>query len=551
MTRSAPRPGRAGLWCEATIREGMLGVSSSQQGRPVTSKDGPTYDVVVLGAGSAGCVVAARASEDPGRSVLLVEAGPDYPLLHETPFDLVNSHNNSYTAHDWGFTYQPTAIGRAQPFPRGKVTGGSSAVNTTIALRGMPEDYDGWAAQGNPEWAWEKVLPAFKRLERDLDFGDRPYHGDSGPISIRRYRWEELTEVHQAWLEAAKQLGYPECPDANDPDGWGAGPHPMNKLGRLRVSTAVGYLAPARVRPNLEIRARTLVRRLLVEGGRVAGAEVECDGEVSVIRGRLLVLSSGSLQSPAILMRSGIGARAELQHYGIELVRDVPAVGSNLSDHPALAIVCRAKNPSGLDADQPIVQTILRYTAPGSDQRNDLQIEAFSFSPRGEPALNSFAIAAVLEQSYGRGRVTLASADPNDGPVVEQRFCEDERDTRRLAACFRDTIAFAQSRAMSEVVAQQLFPDPRRSLDDESITDLLQRFAASGYHPSGTLKMGPASDAGAVVDQYGRAHAVEGLVVADASIMPAVPRANTNLTSIMIGEMIGEWLRTRPGTYGL
>ncbi|MCL4230121.1 MAG: GMC family oxidoreductase N-terminal domain-containing protein [Dehalococcoidia bacterium] len=513
--------------------------------------DTTLHDVVVLGAGSSGCVVAARASEDPRRSVLLVEAGPDYEAIRETPYDLVNSHNNSYVAHDWGFTYQATAIGRQQPFPRGRVTGGSSAVNTTIALRGMPEDYDGWAAAGNPEWAWEKVLPAFRRLERDLDFGDRPWHGDAGPISIRRYQGDELTAVHQGFLEASSELGYPGCPDANDPQSWGAGPHPMNKLGRLRVSTAVGYLAPARIRPNLEVRANTTVRRLLLESGRVVAAEVETGDEVTVIRGRLFVLCSGSLQSPAILMRSGVGARPELEALGIDVVRDVPAVGANLSDHPALAVLCRAKDPSLLDADQPIVQTILRYTAPGSDQRNDLQIEAFSFSPRGEAALNSFAIAAVLEQAFGTGRLSLASADPHAPPVVEQRFCEDPRDMSRLIAGFRDTIAFTQTRAMAPLVAQVLFPDPRRSLDDESIADLLQRFASSGYHPCGTLKMGPATDPGAVVDQYGRAHAVENLVVADASIMPSVPRANTNLTSIMIGEMAGEWLRTRPGLHGL
>ncbi len=513
--------------------------------------DSPRYDVVVLGAGSAGCVVAARASEDPSRSVLLVEAGPDYPLVEETPYDLVNSHNNSYTAHDWGFAYQPTALGRSQPFPRGKVTGGSSAVNTTIALRGMPEDYDGWAAEGNPEWAWEKVLPAFKRLERDLDFGHEPWHGDAGPISIRRYPWDELTGVHQAFLEASSELGYPDCPDANDPGGWGAGPHPMNKLGRLRISTAIGYLAPARARPNLEVRANALVRRLIIEGGRVVAAELEVGGQTELVRGRLFVLSAGALQSPAILMRSGVGAGRELEQHGIEVVRDVPGVGSNLSDHPALAVVCRAKNPAMLDLGQPIVQTILRYTAAGSDQRNDLQIEAFSFSPRGEAAPNSFAIAAVLEQAYGRGRVTLASADPHAGPVVEQRFCEDQRDTDRLAGCFRDTLAFTQSRAMKAIVAQVLFPDPRRSLGDESVADLIHRFAASGYHPCGTLKMGPAGDPEAVVDQFGRCHALDGLVVADASIMPSVPRANTNLTSIMIGEMVGEWLRTRPGTYGL
>lgn len=522
-------------------------------GRPWDSRvaggDEP-FDVIVVGAGSAGAVVAARATEDPRRTVLLVEAGPDYGDTAQTPFDLVNSHNNSYTAHDWGFQYRPTRASRETPFPRGKVTGGSSAVNTTIALRGMPEDYDGWAAAGNPEWAWAKVLPAFKRLERDLDFGDRPYHGDAGPITIRRYRRDEMTVVHQSWLEAAAELGYPFCEDANDPDGWGAGPHPMNKIGRLRISTAIGYLAPARARPNLAIRANTLTRRLIIEGGRVVGVEVEAGGVIEVLRGRLVVLSAGALQTPAILMRSGIGPREELERHGIEVVRAVTGVGANLSDHPALAVMCRAKDPSLLDADQPIVQTILRYTAAGSPHRNDLQIEAFSFSPRGE-ALNSFAIAAVLEQAYGTGFVRLSSADPHAPPVTEQRFCEDDRDLARLVQCYRDTIAFTRTKAMRDVIAEVTFPDPRRDLSDESIGELLRRLAASGYHPCGTARMGPASDPGAVVDQYGRCHAVEGLAVADASIMPTVPRANTNLTSIMIGEMVGEWLRTRAHEYGL
>lgn len=516
----------------------------------MVASNGELFDIVVIGAGASGAPIAARASEDYRRSVLLVEAGPDYADGAQTPFDLVNSHNNSYSAHDWGFSYQPTAMGRSAPFPRGRVTGGSSAVNTCIALRGMPEDYDGWAAAGNPEWAWEKVLPAFKRLERDLDFGDRDYHGDSGPITIRRYEWDELTKVHQAWLEASDELGYPRCEDANDPQSWGSGPHPMNKIGRLRVSTAVGYLAPARARPNLQIRANTHTRRLIVENGRVVAAEVEADGEIELIRGRVFVLSAGAIQSPAILMRSGIGPKAELARLGIEPLADVPGVGANLSDHPALAIAATVKDPSILDADQPIVQTILRYTANDSDQRNDLQIEAFSFSPRGGD-LNTFAIAAVLEQAYGVGTLRLKSADPHDRPVIEQRFCEDERDLVRLRQAFRDCISFAKAGPLAAMIDRVIFPNLDVPISDESIDGLLKRFAASGFHPCATARMGPKDDPMAVVDQFGRMHSVRGLMVADASIMPSVPRANTNLTSIMIGEMVGEWLRRRPETYGL
>lgn len=508
------------------------------------------HDIVVIGAGSAGAVIAARASEDPHRDVLLLEAGPDYPLLGETPYDLVNSHNNSYTAHDWRFSYQPTAAGRSQAFPRGRVTGGSSAVNTTIALRGIPEDYDGWAALGNPEWSWERVLPAFNRLERDLDYGDRPYHGDAGPISIRRYPWDELTPAHQAFLDASRELGYPDCPDANDPGSSGAGPHPMNKLGRLRISTAIGYLAPARARPNLRIQGDTLTRRLIVEGERVIAAEVERDGQIALVRGRLFVLSAGAIQSPAILLRSGIGPKDEVVRHGIEFVRDVPGVGNNLCDHPALAVVCTVKDSAIIDFDQPIVQTILRYTAPDSDQRNDLQIEQFSFTPRnGEQ--RAFSIAAVLEQAYGTGTLRLASADPAAAPLIEQHFLEDERDLRRLVACYKDTLAFTAQGPLAALIDDVVFPSRELPLTDESIAGLLRRFAASGFHPCGTVKMGPAEDRGACVDQLGRLHGLDGLAVADASIMPTVPRANTNLTSIMIGEMAGEWLRTRPVEYGL
>jgi choline dehydrogenase len=491
--------------------------------------------------------VASRATVDPRRSVLLVEAGPDYPDTGQTPYDLVNSHNNSYTAHDWGFAYQPTEAGRSVPFPRGRVTGGSSAVNTTIALRGMPEDYDGWAAAGNPEWAWENVLPAFKRLERDLDFGDRPFHGDSGPITIRRYQWDELTKVHQAWLEASDELGYPRCEDANDPDGWGSGPHPMNKIGRLRISTAIGYLSAARARPNLSIQANTMTRRILFEGPRAVGVEVECDGVVSVVRGRTIVLSAGAIQSPAILMRSGVGPKAELSRHGIEVLADQPAIGTRLSDHPALAVAATVRDHSLLDLDHPIVQTILRYTAPDSDQRNDLQVEAFSFSPRGGP-LQHFAVAAVLEQAYGTGTLTLTSADPHAAPIIRQDFLKDPRDLRRLTTCFRDALKFMETGPLAALVEDVTFPSPERELTDEAIGILLQKLAASGFHPCATVPMG----ADGAVDQYGRLHGAEGLLVADASIMPTVPRANTNLTSIMIGEMVGEWVRTRgPELYGL
>lgn len=508
------------------------------------------HDLIIIGAGSAGCAIAARASEDPNRTVLLVEAGPDYPDISHTPFDLVNSHNNSYTDQDWGFDYEPVR-GRPTAFPRGRVTGGSSAVNTTIALRGVPEDYDEWADLGNTEWSWEKVLPAFNRLERDLDFGDAEYHGDAGPITIRRYPDNEMLPQHQAFLETARTLGYPDCPDQNDPWGWGSGPQPMNKLGRLRVSCAIGYLAPARARPNLTLRANTFVRRLVIESGRCTGVEVETEtGETERLSAKTVVLSAGAIMSPAILMRSGLGPATQLETHGIPVVQDIAGVGQNLCDHPALSLQAQVKDPTIIDFDQPIIQTILRYTAEGSDKRNDLQIEQFSFSGRRSEG-NRFGIAAVLEYQYGRGEIRLRSADPREHPVVDNRFCEDERDTQRLVKCFKEAMAFTRAGPLKEMINSVVFPDPSRPLDDDAIAALCKKLSGSGYHPSGTVKMGPASDKMAVVDQYGCCHSVDNLVVADASIMPFVPRANTNLTCIMIGEMIGEWLRTNPARYGL
>ena len=508
------------------------------------------YDVLIIGAGSSGCVIAARLSENPNLQVALVEAGPDYADLAQTPFDLINSHNNSYTDHDWGFQYQPTQQ-RLDRFPRGRVVGGSSAVNTTIALRGMPEDYNEWAEVAGGEWSWSNVLPAFKRLERDLDFPDAPYHGDSGPISIRRYPPSELVPQQQAFLDTALALGYPYCADANDPDGYGAGPHPMNKLGRLRISAAIGYLAPARLRSNLHVHGQTLVRRLLFSGKRCSGVEVEnAAGAVSQINARLVVVCAGALMSPSILLRSGIGPRAELDKLGVDCVADRPGVGKNLSDHPALGVLCDVQAPAVIDFDQPIIQTILRYTGQNSDKRNDLQIEQISFAgrPGGPP---QFLLAPVLEYQFGRGELTLTSADPHAAPIVSNRFCEDDRDARRLAECMLDTLAFTRTGALADMITGVRFPDPNRGQTIEDLEVLCRRFSGSGYHPCGTAKMGAPEDAMAVVDGRGRCFEVEQLVVADASIMPAVPRANTNLTCLMIGERIGEWLRTQPSEYGL
>lgn len=509
------------------------------------SAPGKTWDIVVVGAGAAGAVIAARASEDPSRSVLLLDAGPDYPLAADLPEDLRDGHDNSYVDHDWGLSYDPTT-GRSDRFPRGRVTGGSSAVNTTIALRGIPADYDEWAELGNPAWAWDNVLPAFNRLERDLDFGNEPYHGDAGPISIRRWTDDELVPTQAAFIEAAIEHGFPACDDVNAPDAIGVGPMAMNKLGRLRISTAIGYLSAARHRSNLTIQADTLVQRVLVESGTAIGVETSTGDQIAA---RLVVVASGAIHSPGVLVRSGIGSTEELARLGVAPVATVEGVGANLSDHPALAILLKPKFPEFCAADLPLVQTICRYTSAGSTSPLDVNIELITRARTrsGEPL---FMLAPSLEQVDGRGEVRQTSLDPQSMPTIEPHFGENDRDVARHIASLQDAMALAQRGPLQEFIDEIIFPDQARSgLAD--LDKLARRVSASGYHPCGTAKMGPAGDPTAVVDQHGRCHAIDQLVVADASIMPTVPRANINLSSIMIGEMVGEWIRTTPTTYGL
>ena len=503
------------------------------------------FDIVVVGAGSAGSVVAARASENPNLSVLLVEAGPDYAIGAGLPDDLRNGHHNSVVDHDWGLSYEPNASARLQPLPRGRVTGGSSAVNTAIALRPVPEDHDGW---GFTEWSWAAMEPVYRRLERDLDFGDQPHHGDAGPIPIRRYPRSELSETHAAFLDAADHLGWPSCPDANHPSDWGAGPQPMNKLGRLRVSTAMGYLAPARSRPNLTIRADTRTVRVRFAGRRATGVEVlSSDGEVHVIEAGVVVASCGAVLTPGLLLRSGIGRRHELDRLGIDPLAVMEGVGAHLSDHPAVAVLCEAADRSLVDMDGPIIQTILRHTSEDSDQRMDAQVELLSYFMRSPQDTPTFALAAVLEQCYSEGELVHSSADVDARPSIMSRFCMDERDAERLVRIVDDAFEFASAPPLSGMIRAIRYPDHDRwkAATRAERIERVRRTAASGYHPCGTVRMGD------VVDSRGRVMSVDGLVVADASIFPTVPRANTNLCSIAVGERIGEWLRIDPSSYGL
>jgi len=507
-----------------------------------------TYDDIIVGAGSSGAVLAARLSEDPARRVLLLEAGPDYATVEALPEDLRDSTWISVVRHDWGFKADAMK-GREIEYPRGKVTGGSSAVNATIALRGVPADYDEWASLGTSEWAWSRVLPYFCKLEDDRDEAG-PFHGRGGPIPVRRWKTPELLPLQQAFLEAGLALGFARVTDHNHPEATGIGPWPMNQRDGLRMSTAIGYLLPARARPNLTIRPDCLVSRVILEGSRAVGVEIESVGSTEVVRGRRITLSAGAIASPAILLRSGIGPRRDLEALGIVPAVDLPGVGANLIDHP-LASVALVPRPGVCEKTQPVVQVGVRHTAPGSGEWNDMQLFMISQADLTEiPAIMAligapmiFAVGVALQRPHSRGRLSLMSSDPRAQPRIELNYLDHPEDMRRMVEGVRLAWRVAQRSAIARHAERVAILTEEMVASDEFVQGYLQMAVNTIYHPVGTARMGADGDEGAVVDQRGRVRGVDGLAVVDASIMPNVPRANTNLTCIMIGERVAEWMR--------
>jgi choline dehydrogenase len=524
-------------------------------------------DYIIIGAGSSGCVLANRLSADPKARVLLLEAGSrdTKPEIH-IPGGYTKLHRS---AVDWAFWTEPQehVDGRKLFIPRGKTLGGSSSTNAMAYVRGNRADYDEWSALGNRGWGFDDVLPYFKKSEDNVAFGE-PFHGRGGPLYVDF--GAQPSAVRDPFLDACAEQGIPRNPDYNGAEQFGASPLQFTIKGNRRWSTAAAFLKPALHRKNLEVRTGVRVSRILLEGNRAVGVEFISGGRKAQVRcGGEIILSAGAIQSPQILLLSGIGGESSLKHHGIRVLHDLPGVGHNLQDHvwsgasaytnvptgntlvkpwnmfrETLRFLLTKKGPLG---NSPIETTVFFGSKDGLE-RPDLQLHLAPvgishdysmdiYDLKMYPYKDGFGILTILLRPESRGYVGLRDSDPMSAPLIQPNFLSAASDLDRLVIALRRSISIAESPALRRFAPGGVH-FPERPHTDESLRVHIRKSLETLYHPVGTCKMG--NDAMAVVDDTLRVRDIEGLRVADASIMPTIVSGNTHAACVMIGEKAAE-----------
>ncbi|QSB13981.1 GMC family oxidoreductase N-terminal domain-containing protein [Natronosporangium hydrolyticum] len=540
------------------------------------------WECVVVGAGSAGSVLASRLAA-AGQRVLLLEAGPAQPNPASASHPLRDAGRLVLRDYNWDHQVNLRGSGRHAallagsgpvegspararwarfPYQLGKVVGGSSAVNGAVAMRALPRDFDQWVKRGNPDWSADRVLPYYRRLEDDRDFGDDPQrHGAGGPVPITRARRSELHELDAAFWRACTDSGLPALPDLNHFSGAGVhsrsdveagpgggeagvGPVPTNAVDGVRMDTATCYL-PVPPPPNLTIHSGALVTRVLTAGGRAVGVELR-DGR-TVYAGEV-VLSAGAIGTPALLQRSGIGDARLCRALGISPVADLPGVGEQLTDHAS--IVIWAVPASGDPRPRSRWREVAARLTSGVDGEVDLQLGLLNdvdtaaipdLAGRFDTA-TAVGMSVMLMRPESRGRVFLTHPDPDQPPAVELGMGGHEQDLARLAGGVRAAWRLLRSPAIADRLARIQFWSDRMIDDDVVVRSAVRNIMNPGWHPTSTAQMGPATDPTSVVDQECRVHGVPGLRVVDASVFPTIPSVPTNLTTIMLAERIASRL---------